>query len=244
MIPLRSVFRAVALLALALLPPTLGAQAQAAKWQAVLVAGDNAQPVFDNGVAALYNRLAALGVPPPDIHRLSADGRYRDPALEPATARRVLQRIASLQPGPGGRCLIYLTSHGQRGRGAYLAAAGEFLRPKELAQALSAGCGRAPTVVIVSACYSGLFAVPPVAAPNRIVLTAARADRPSFGCQADRTYTVYDECLLAAIPRAPSWRNVADQTLACVTRNERQLKAPPSLPQVSFGAAVPDLTLR
>ena len=77
----------------------------------------------------------------------------------------------------------------QRGRGVWLAAIGEFLRPPELARALDAGCGQVPTVAVVSACYSGVFAAPPMTAPNRIVLTAARADRPSFGCAADRTST-------------------------------------------------------
>ena len=44
----------------------------AAHWQGVLAAGDRAQPVFDNAVAALSDWLLARGVPPGDIHRLSA----------------------------------------------------------------------------------------------------------------------------------------------------------------------------
>lgn len=231
-------------------PPRLQAQPQSGMpasiggWQAVLVAGDRAQPVFDNGTAAVYNRLAALGVPAANIHRLSANAGGRDPTVEPATASRVLQRIASLQPRPGERCLVYITSHGKRGTGVFLAAAGEFLRPTELAQALSAGCGRVPTVVIVSACYSGSFAAAPVAAPNRIVLTAARADRPSFGCQADRTYTVYDECEIQAISRSATWRDVAADTQACVTRHETEMNVLASQPQASFGASVRDLGVR
>jgi hypothetical protein len=216
----------------------------AAHWQVVLVAGDRAEPVFDNGVAALYNRLAALGVPAANIHRLSADPGYGDPSVEPATVNRVLQRIASLQPRPGDRCLVFITSHGQRGRGIWLAAAGEFLQPAQLGLALSAGCGQMPTVAIVSGCYSGSFAGPATRAPNRIILTAARADRPSFGCQADRTYTVYDECLLDAIPRSPTWRNVADQTLSCVGRREKEMEVRPSQPQVSVGAGVQNLSVR
>jgi hypothetical protein len=243
LIPLRWLLIAAAMLAAGLLAPASAAP-PATGWQAVLVAGDRTEPVFENGVAAFYNRLAAVGVPAANIHRLSANGGYSDPALEPATASRLLQRIASLRPRPGERCLVFITSHGQRGSGVWLAAAGEFLRPAGLAKALSAGCGKAPTVVIVSACYSGLFAVAPVSAPNRIVLTAARADRPSFGCQADRTYTVYDECLLDAIPRAATWRNVADQTAACVGHREKEMNVLPSQPQASFGAAVQGLGVR
>jgi len=224
--------------------PALGAGPDAARWQAVLVAGDNAQPVFDNAVEALARWLADRGVPAADIHRLSASETPRDPAVEPATAKQILQRIASLRPLPGERCLIFITSHGQRGEGIWLARSGEHLGPASLARALSAGCAAAPTVVILSACYSGAFAVGAMRARNRIILSAARADRPSFGCQADRTYTVFDECLLAALPRAPTWRAVKAASLRCVKARERRLSVVPSQPQASFGAAVRDLSVR
>src|SRR5579864_7549788 len=71
----------------------------ASPWEAVLVAGDNAQPVFDNAVDALARWLGLGGVPISDIHRLSASPR--DPRVEPASAGRILQQIASLRPGPG-----------------------------------------------------------------------------------------------------------------------------------------------
>jgi hypothetical protein len=224
--------------------PALAAGPASPRWQAVLVAGDNAQPVFDNAVAAVARWLAGQGVPGADIHRLSASPAPRDPTIEPASAERVLQRIASLRPRPGERCLVFITSHGQRGEGVWLADQGEFLRPAALAHALSMGCAAEPTVVIVSSCYSGAFAAGPMAAPNRIILTAARADRPSFGCQADRTYTVFDECLLATLPGAATWRTAYAVNSACVRRREKWLNVLPSQPQAGFGAAVRDLAVR
>lgn len=216
--------------------------ARAMAWQAVLVAGDNAEPVFDNAVAAVGQWLTGRGVPASDIHRLSASARGVDPANEPASTRRVLDRIAALRPGRGDGCFVFITSHGQRGQGIWLAASGEFLEPAGLARALSAGCASAPTVVIVSSCYSGAFTA--VRAPNRVIITAARADRPSFGCQADRTYTVFDECLLAALPAAATWRAVRDANLGCVQRRERELGVLPSQPQAFFGKSVRNLALR
>jgi hypothetical protein len=213
-------------------------------WHAVLIAGDNAQPVFDNAVGALARWLSGRGVPNADIHRLSASQQPRDPTVEPASAENILQRIASLRPQPGERCLIFITSHGQRGEGIWLAYSGDFLRPASLARALSVGCAAVPSVVILSSCYSGGFTKGAMRAPNRIILTAARADRPSFGCQADRTYTVFDECLLAALPRAPTWRAVHAASLDCVQARERRLHVLPSQPQGSFGAAVLDLPVR
>jgi len=223
--------------------PPLAAAASAG-WQAVLVAGDNAEPVFDNAVDAIGHWLAASGVPLADIHRLSASRAASDPAVEPASADRIVQRIASLRARPGERCLVFITSHGQRGEGIWLAIRGEYLRPAALAQALSIGCAAVPTVVIVSGCYSGAFAAGAMRAPNRIILTAARADRPSFGCQADRTYTVFDECLLATLPQAPTWRAAFDLNSACVRQRETWLNVRPSQPQAAFGVAVRDLAVR
>lgn len=214
------------------------------RWRAVLVAGDNAEPVFDNAVAAVTHWLQADGVPMADIHRLSASPPAGDPTIEPASIERVLGRIASLRAGPGERCFVFITSHGRRDQGIWLAASGEHLEPASLARALSAGCAKMPTVVILSSCYSGVFTTGPMKAPNRIVLSAARADRPSFGCQADRTYTVFDECVLSVLPRAPTWRAVYGGVQACVSRREKWLGVLPSQPQAAFGAAVRDLEVR
>ncbi|HTV87552.1 MAG TPA: C13 family peptidase [Stellaceae bacterium] len=206
-------------------------------WQAVLVAGDNAEPVFDNAVAAMDRWLVDRGVPQQAIHQLSAAPRH--PQVERATLPRVLGRIATLRPHPGEGCFVFITSHGGEDNGVWLAASRNFLWPISLARALASGCRDAPTVVIVSSCYSGAFAHGSMQAPNRIILTAARADRPSFGCQADRTYTVYDQCLLTvALPHAPSWRVVFRRELGCVSREEHRVHALPSQPQAFFGAAV------
>lgn len=214
------------------------------RWHAVLVAGDTAQPVFDNAVKAVDMWLIEHGVPPGNIHRLMASASPRDPTTEPATLERVLGRVAALRPRAGEGCFVYVTSHGAHGGGVYLSRRDQLLQPAALARALAAGCGRAPTVVVVSSCYSGSFARAPMTGPNRIVLTAARADRPSFGCAADRTYTDYDACLLGALPHATSWRDVFGETRGCVERREQQDNDLPSHPQASFGAAVRNLPSR
>jgi hypothetical protein len=234
-------------LALALLTtPALSAAPEPTgeHWQTVLVAGDIAQPVFDNATRAVDLWLTEHKVAPADIHRLSASAGRRNRGTEPATLERVLHRIASLHAGPGDRCMVFITSHGAPEKGVYLARNDEMLSPEALAQALSAGCGTAPTVVVISACYSGSFARAPMTAPNRIVLTAARADRPSFGCAAERTYTVYDACLIGALPHATTWRGAYGEIKNCVERHEQELKETPSHPQASFGNTVLNLPLR
>lgn len=214
------------------------------RWQVVLIAGDTAQPVFDNAVKAMDMWLVEHGVAPSDIHRLAASADPRDPSIEPATLERVLRRIADLRAEPGEGCFVFITSHGAHGLGVYLSRRDQMLQPAALARALAAGCRAVPTVVVVSSCYSGTFARGAMAAPNRIILTAARADRPSFGCSAERTYTDYDACLLGALPHAATWRGMFTETRGCVERREQQEDDLPSRPQASFGTAVRNLPLQ
>ena len=58
-----------------------------------------------------------------------------------------------------------------------------------------------------------------------------------------RRYTFFDQCLLAALPKAQRWRGVAAATDGCVHRMEQQLRARPSDPQTYYGAAVAQLTV-
>jgi hypothetical protein len=208
----------------------------------VLVAGDASLPVWDNAVrdfAALLPRGASA---PPQLFTASNDLLARG-GFDQSKVGRVLSAIAGLRPAAGEGCLVYATAHGAPREGLAFTPSRSYLTPAALDQALSQGCGRAPTVVIISGCYSGDFARAPMARPNRIVLTAARNDRPSFGCGAGRTYTVYDQCLLGAMRQSAEWRGVADRVAACVTREETAMGETPSGPQRFFGAEVAGLAL-
>ena len=89
--------------------------------------------------------------------------------------------------------ILFMTSHGTRG-GFGLQLPGRPLvefAPRELAKILD-GAGIQNRVVIVSACYSGTF-VPPLANDNTIVITAADARNPSFGCAPGREWTFFGD---------------------------------------------------
>src|SRR5215471_21064780 len=101
-------------------------------WQVVLAAGDDSEAVFDNATHEMSRRLAAAGVPASNIHRLSASAAELEGGAEPATADVLLRRIAELPARPGDRCLIFLTSHGERGAGLWLARSNRALSPDEL----------------------------------------------------------------------------------------------------------------
>jgi hypothetical protein len=237
---------ALAVLAIGMLARLVAAQAGAAaagNLQVVLAAGDDSEPVFDNAMREMNRRLVAAGVPESNIHRLSASAAELGAGVEPAAADILLRRIADLAVRPGDRCLIFLTSHGERGAGLWLARSNRALSPDELARALSRGCAAVPTIVVVSACYSGGFATGKMAKPNRVILTAARADRPSFGCQPHRTYNFFDECLLGVLPQSVTWRAAFDGANRCVGRMERTLGMRASAPQAYFGGAAAGLNI-
>lgn len=209
----------------------------AARWRAVLIAGDNNSPAFDNGVEAMRAKLAARGVR--DIRVLTSDPGA-NPSLTVATAANVSNALRS---AGGEACLAFITSHGEQS-GFVLRQARGMVSPSALDQALDAGCGSRPTVVVVSACYSGVFLGSGMSQPNRIVLTAAAPDRSSFGCGADDQYTYYDQCLLQQFDGAVTWQQLAQSTRACVQNLERSMGIRrPSQPQTYIGPAVADLRI-
>lgn len=214
-----------------------GGSISPARWRAVLIAGDNNSPAFDNGIDALRDKLAARGVR--DIRTLTSDPG-RNPSAQVASAANVSQ---ALRGSAGEACLVFVTSHGDE-RGVVLKAANGILNAGTLDSALDAGCGTRPTVVVVSACHSGVFLTPGMRQSNRIVLTAAAADRVSFGCGAGDRYTYYDQCLLQQFDGASTWSDLAQATRACVAGLEQRMGIRrPSQPQVFIGQSVADLRI-
>jgi hypothetical protein len=78
--------------------------------------------------------------------------------------------------------------------------------------------------------------VPVLAGPDRMVFTAARPDRASFGCGAEEVYTYFDGCVLESLPKATRLDVLAELARACVARRETEMgMTPPSEPQISIG---------
>ncbi|WP_186002610.1 C13 family peptidase [Mycobacterium sp. KBS0706] len=221
-------------------PSVVAAADTPLRWKALLVAADDAEPVFDNGVDALRRSLLSFGVAPADIAVLKADARQADAIATKANFDRAMTGLA----GPAGTgCFVYLTSHGVEGRGLFAAADDAVIPPAYLAQALDGACAGRPTVLVTSGCYSGIYTdTPALTTPDRIVLTAARADRPSFGCGRGDRYTYYDQCFLDSLKRGAAWTAIAADISGCVARRERTKHFQPSQPQSAFGRDVAGLT--
>ncbi len=101
-----------------------------------------------------------------------------------------------------------------------------------------------PAWWVVSSCFSGQF-VPVLAGDNRVVITAARPDRTSFGCGELDQYTFFDDCFLRALAQVGDFAVLGGKVQECVAFREEQLKAsPPSEPQVSVGPKATASALR
>jgi hypothetical protein len=209
-------------------------------WGAVVVAGDwhahsgGPSEAFDNARRDVSLALERAGFEPANLRQFSVrPERYKDVALTRSEPQAIYDALADLTAKATGGCLVYFSSHGAP-QGVVVDQ--QFLPPGVLARMLDTTCGKRPTVVIISACFSGVF-VRPLAAPNRMVLTAARPDRSSFGCGEADKYPYFDQCVLESMPRVGDFAALGTTVQACVAAREiKEGMKPPSEPQLFIGA--------
>jgi hypothetical protein len=210
-----------------------GPLAQPQQWGALLVSGDASIPAFDNMVNGLARRLVGPSFPRGSVIAVTA--RTQSP-YGSSTIAGIAQAASQMRLGPNQGCLVFVTAHGSP-QGVAITQRNETLSPGQLDRIVDSACGQRATVVIVSACFSGVF-IEPLARPNRVVLTAARRDRTSFGCSADNVLTVFDGCILQAVRSGAPWRQVAATARSCVTTEEQRLRVLASEPQLFVGPSV------
>lgn len=238
----------LALLLLALPGEARAGKASFGQWAAAVVAGDwrgaNGLRIdaFDNARRDLADALVGAGFDRANIRQFSPDDRQ---GVLAATPDGLSKSWFSLTKQAPAGCLLYVTSHGTPGR---IIMGKRELKPSDIDVMLDFSCADRPTVVVLSACYAGSF-IPALAQANRMVVTAARADRSSFGCGSGFDYPVFDACVLKALPKAADFVSLAGAAQGCVaTREKAEKLTPPSEPQVSVGEdvarVIPKLSLR
>ncbi len=207
-------------------------------WAVLLVAGDNHahsgnySAVFDNARRDLAKGLAGIGFSPKNMVQFSLDP---DKEAAATGTSAIANGLWDLTDRAKGGCMIYFTSHGTP---AGIVTDGTILTPDTFSKIVDNACGSRPAVIVMSACFSGQF-VPALAGDNRIVFTAARPDRTSFGCGEQNQYTFFDGCFLQSLPGSGDFPDLADKTMNCVTRLEQELRVDyPSEPQLSIGKNV------
>jgi hypothetical protein len=90
-------------------------------------------------------------------------------------------------------------------------------------------------IVVISACYGGAF-IKPLENPDTVVITAAAADRTSFGCADDRDMTYFGEAFYRdALPGARTLQEAFERAKAAIAVREKEEHETPSEPQAAFG---------
>lgn len=210
-------------------------------WAAVVVAGDwhahdgSPSEIFDNARRDVTADLLSLGFHPENVVQFSVrPENYPHQAPLKTDGTTIGNTLWDLSNRTNAGCLIYFSSHGSPD-GVVLDQ--NIYAPKTLALAINNSCSDRPTVVIVSACFSGVF-VPALQAPNRMILTAARPDRTSFGCGQTDKYPYFDQCVLQSWPGVGDFPSLGRTVQACVAaREKKEHMLPPSEPQLSIGTA-------
>lgn len=205
-------------------------------------AGDGTEDVF------LHEAQAARALLD---RRFGAAGRSLLLANNPATVETLplasVGNLARALAGVGKRMnrdedvlFLFLTSHGAEG--GWLSTRFDPVRPRAfVAKQLDAALDDAGIkwrVIVISACFSGGF-VEPLADQNSLIITAARADRPSFGCGHDGKFTYFGDAYFGhALPATDSFVDAYDAAREQVATWEQAKGFLPSLPQIYVGDAI------
>lgn len=211
-------------------------------WAALVVAGDSRahsgaeSQVFDNARRDLVVDLKQMGFAADHIQQYSVHPEL-DPDTKPlksdgATIYRNFERLTDQATGG---CFVYFTSHGAP---LGIVVGDQLVAIRSIGDVIDNSCHDRPTIVVISACFSGMF-IPVLRANNRVIFTAARPDRTSFGCSEDLKYTFFDQCVLETLPMVQDFLTLADKTKTCVTEREtKENVMPPSEPQLYVGTTI------
>jgi hypothetical protein len=169
-----------------------------------------------------------------------ANTRSRGDATVAALATD-LDSAAKAMDAENDMLVLILTSHGSRG-GLVVKAPGkgdDTLWPQTLSAMLD-HAGMRHRVVIISACYSGIF-IPLLANPDTLVITAADASHQSFGCQDGVQWTYFGDAFFnTAMRRTASLRDAFDLARTLVRERELGNGFDPSNPQMAGGENIKD----
>jgi len=161
------------------------------------------------------------------------------PAATPNNIQAALGKIGSLIDPSEDLVVVFFTSHGAHDGSIAMLERGRMsaaLRPVNLRDGLSQA-GITNRVVILSACFSGAF-VPYFTDDNTVLMTAAAADRTSFGCQPENEWTFFGDAYFNhALRGGANMIDAFDQAKTLIAQWETQQNlSPPSNPQRYVGA--------
>ncbi len=206
----------------------------------VIVVALDGDPVFNREAReagrVLASRFDAVGR---TIVLANDEGASKaDAPGSPHTLALALARVAELMDHNEDVLIVYSTSHGEPNVGLVykdLQRGGGVLTPTRVKELLDP-LGFKNRLIILQACFSGQF-VTTLENPRTIVVTAAAADRSSFGCQAGNDWTFFGDALINHALRQPLPLDLQLRRAAIlISAAEDQNKLQPSNPQISIGS--------
>jgi hypothetical protein len=197
-----------------------------------------AQDVFLSEARGAASVVASAYKSPDRALLLSNERGSGLPAATPKALSEALATVAKTMDTREDVLFLLVTSHGSP-QGVALERHGAVfgvLSPAKLRSMLDAS-GIRNAVVVVSACYSGVYRA--LGTHDRLVIMAARPDRPSFGCKDGERWTYFGEAFFpAALARDPDPRRAFAAAKTIVTKRELTDGFPPSEPQIAGGRRV------
>ena len=169
------------------------------------------------------------------------DDRDAYPLATVSGLQQSLKLIASRMDLDQDVLVLMLTSHGSRDGLAVVNGTLPLLQlnPIDLQHALDES-GIKWRVVIVSACYSGVF-VDALKGDNTLVITAADADHSSFGCDDDRDLTYFGEAFLKdSVSTTQTLEQAFKKAADLIQQRETREHKTRSNPQISIGTHMHD----
>jgi tetratricopeptide (TPR) repeat protein len=170
--------------------------------------------------------------------------RANNKSREDATIEMVaaaVQSAAKAMDVQNDILFLILTSHGSRGGVAVKAGSRlGVIAPASLVRMLNDTMVQ-HRVVIISACYSGVF-IRPLADPDTLIITAADADHPSFGCRDGVDWTYFGDAFFnTALRRTSNLREAFALATSLIRKRELQNHYDPSNPQMAGGENIEHL---
>jgi hypothetical protein len=204
-------------------------------------AGDGEQSIFKREALFAETVLAEHFSSDDRAVELINDNDDRDsyPIASVSGLQQSLKLIASRMDPEQDVLVLMLTSHGSQDGLAVVNGTLPLLQlnPVELRHALDES-GIKWRVVVVSACYSGVF-VDALKGDSTLVITAADAGHSSFGCDDDRDLTYFGEAFLKdSIPTTRTLEEAFRKAAALIEQRETSEHKIRSNPQMSVGAQI------
>jgi len=204
----------------------------------VIVAALNADPVFGREAReagrVLGRRFDAEGR---TIVLAAGEGGDGAAQASPDSLALALARAGQLADPREDVLVLYTTTHGspldglqykdsRRGYG--------WISPQRLGTMIDAS-GMTNRLLMISACYSGIF-LPRLASANSVVISAAASDRASFGCSPGNDWTYFGDAFINRALRKPQPVAIAfAEARRTVGQWEAKDRLPGSYPQIRLG---------